>query len=61
MEFALSHPVDGRSVPLKGFNLTLKTDEKERRKLAENHSLLTVDDFSADFHPRPWKKQGIRI
>lgn len=61
MEFALSYPVDVRSIPPKGFDVILKTDAGERCKLAENHALAAVEEFSAHFHIRPWKKQGIRI
>lgn len=61
MAFALSYPVDVRSVPPKGFNLILKTDANERRKLADSHDLISVDEFSADFHLRPWKKRGLRL
>jgi len=61
MEFALSYPVDVRCVPLKGFHITLKADERTRCKLAKNHGLLTVDDFFACFHIGTWKKRGRRI
>jgi len=61
MEFALAYPVDVRSVALKGFIVTLETDDKERARLAQNHGLLAVSEFSAEFHLKPWKKRGIRI
>jgi len=61
MEFALVYPVDVRSVPLEGFDLALKADEKERCRLAADHGLLTVDEFLADFHLCPWKERGVRV
>jgi len=61
MVFALSYPVDVSSFPRKGFDLLLKTDAKERCKLADNHGLPSVDEFLADFRLRRWKKRGIRL
>ncbi|RCL02080.1 MAG: hypothetical protein JSC189_000889 [Candidatus Tokpelaia sp. JSC189] len=61
MAFALSYPVNVRSFPTKGFDLVLDIGAKERRKLADNHGLLSVDEFSVDFHLRLWKRQGIKL
>lgn len=61
MEFALSFPVNVRSLPPKGLDLALKTDEQECKKLAQNHNLLAVDNLNAEFHLGSWKKRGIRV
>ncbi|AQS41477.1 MAG: Hypothetical protein BHV28_07770 [Candidatus Tokpelaia hoelldobleri] len=61
MEFALSFPVDVRSLPPKGTHITLQANRQECDKLARNHGLLAVARFSAEFDLRPWKKRGVRL
>lgn len=61
MEFALTFPLNVRSLPPKGVDLTLKTDEKERQALAENHNLLNIAFFEAKIHINPWKRQGVKL
>lgn len=61
MAFALAFPVNIRSLPPKGVDLTLKTDEKERQALAKNHNLLDVTFFEATIHINPWKRQGVKL
>lgn len=61
MSFAISYPVNVRSLPVKGVRIKIDADEKERQKLKENHGLLAVDSFRADIHISPWKKRGVRV
>lgn len=58
---ALSYPLEVRSLPAKGVRVHLDTDEKERAQLAENHGLLAVRAFSAEFQVSQWKKRGVKI
>lgn len=61
MEFALTFPVNIRSLPPKGVDLTIKTNEKERQALAKNHNLLEVKSLEARIHINPWKRQGVKL
>ncbi|MCF7645798.1 DUF177 domain-containing protein [Bacillus subtilis] len=57
----LSYPVSVAHVPGKGITVKVEADDKERAQLAENHELLSVGSFTADFLITPWKKDGIRL
>lgn len=58
---ALHFSVNVRALPPKGLQLQLKTDARERAALAKAHGLAAVTVFTAAFHLRPWKKQGVRV
>ena len=58
---ALYYPVPVQRLPHKGLMVTIEADEREKAALAERHGLLKVDDFRAEFHLSPWKKQGVRV
>ena len=57
----LSYPVSVAHVPGKGITVKVEADDKELAQLAENHELLSVGSFTADFLITPWKKDGIRL
>ena len=57
----LSYPVSVAHVPGKGITVKIEADEKERAQLAENHELVSVASFTADFLITQWKKDGIKL
>lgn len=61
MQSCLRFPVNVRSLPPKGVELHLTADAREKKALAKAHDLIAVKEFSAVFHVRPWKKQGVRV
>ncbi len=58
---ALVFPVSVVHVPPKGISVKLEANDRELMQLAENHGLLSVASFAADFLITPWKKDGIRL
>lgn len=58
---ALSYPVQVLHLPPKGLTVTIGTDEKERKALAQNHGLEAVNAFAGEFLLTPWKKRGVRL
>ncbi len=58
---ALVFPVMVAHVPPKGITVKIEANDQELAQLAENHELLSVASFTADFLITPWKKDGIRL
>ncbi|WP_292894869.1 MULTISPECIES: YceD family protein [unclassified Nitratireductor] len=57
----VSHEVNVHRLARKGMAVLIKADESERKSLADEHDLLSVERFTADLTVRPWKADGVRI
>ena len=57
----ISHEVNVHRLARKGMAVSISADATERRALAEEHDLLSVERFAAELTVRPWKADGVRI
>jgi hypothetical protein len=48
-------------LPHKGLPVTIRANAEQRAALAEEHGLLSVEDYSAELLVTPWKRNGVKI
>lgn len=57
----LNYPVSVANISGKGYGIKIEANDKELAQLAENHELLSVRSFTADFQIIHWKKDGLKL
>jgi uncharacterized metal-binding protein YceD (DUF177 family) len=48
-------------LPQKGMPVAIDADEKQRKALAAEHGLLSVERFHAELLVAPWKRNGVKV
>ncbi|MBZ9897341.1 DUF177 domain-containing protein [Mesorhizobium sp. BR1-1-6] len=48
-------------LPQKGLPVVIEADATQRATLAEEHSLLSVEAYRAEFLVTPWKRNGVKV
>ncbi|WP_113154898.1 DUF177 domain-containing protein [Nitratireductor sp. OM-1] len=57
----VSFEVNVHRLPRKGMPVEINADENQRRALAAEHDLVSVERYVAAMTVRPWKADGVRI
>ena len=58
---SIPHMVSVARLPQNGMPLRLTANEKERRALAKEHGLVSVQSFKAELLIKKWRKDGVKI
>jgi uncharacterized metal-binding protein YceD (DUF177 family) len=58
---SIPHMVSVARLPQNGMPLKLTANEKERRALAKEHDLVSVESFKAELLIKKWRKDGVKI
>ncbi len=57
----VSFAVNVARLPQKGMPVLIEADEEQRKALAGEHGLVSVESWRADLQVEPWKRNGVKV